>query len=104
MTTSVMQGVTLVSKPQDKTQPNQKIRGTSPNIIGNVEEQAPFTFGLRNMNIKPPVAEESKNSAISNTQKISMSQFMRNVHSKQDLLYALEVKGKHDFYFDDTFF
>ena len=28
------------------------------------------------------------------TKSVTMAQFMRNVHSKNDLLYALQVKGK----------
>ena len=56
-----MQGVTLINKSQEKHQPNQKLRGTSPNVIGNVEDLAPFNFGLRNIKNQPAVvAEESK--------------------------------------------
>jgi len=42
MVSNEMQGVTLVNKPQDKQQPNQKVRGTSPNVIGNIEDLPPF--------------------------------------------------------------
>ena len=45
---------------------------------------------------KPP--EERKGAAAhapNPNEKVPMSSFMRNVHSKQDLLYALSVKGKY---------
>jgi hypothetical protein len=95
MVSNEMQGVTLVNKPQDKQQPNQKVRGTSPNVIGNIEDLPPFSFGLKNLKHQPPVVvEERKAVAIDSNQKISLSQFMRNVHSKRDLVYALGIKGK----------
>jgi len=63
-----------------------------------MEDLPPFNFGLKNVKYQPPVvAEESKVVKSSNNQKVSMSQFMRNVSSKRDLTYALEVKGKINF-------
>ena len=47
------------------------------------------------MNFTSSVApEEIKSVSHDNLKRVTMSQFMRNVHSKRDLVIALEVKGR----------
>ena len=47
------------------------------------------------MNFTSSVApEEIKSVSHGNLKCVTMSQFMRNVHSKRDLVYALKVKGR----------
>lgn len=74
---------------------------TGPNIIGNSEEQ-PSTY-------RPPINRQTAfdfRDSLQQVQKnieenkrlerVSVQHFIRNVSTKQDLLFALRVKGKND--------
>lgn len=94
-----MEGVVLESKRKgEKPQPAQRSRNHSPNVIGNAEDQhKSVTFGLNKINFAAFGVGEERKAAdpSSELKKVTMSQFTRNVHSKQDLLFAFQVKGKY---------
>ena len=77
-------------KNKDRSKPSQ--RPPIPNTIGNAPD---ISSAARKFDFTGGRHEEFKrNAPLLDTKSITMAQFMRNVHSKQDLLYALNVKGK----------
>ena len=80
--------------------------------MGNAESesQSERSFPLSSFKVPTKSApqqqnqEESKSRSSSDQRlvKCQLKQFMRNVHSKQDLLYVLEIKGKPAFSYRQT--
>ena len=96
-----MQSVSMSKQRKDTSQPGQHQRSHSPNVITTLDSNPTFTLPpLANFGSilqRQKAAEENKQAleqAQSQLKKVTMNQFMRNVHSKPDLLFALQVKGK----------
>ena len=79
-------------------QPSQRQRSPSPNVIRNVDMEPPVSFGPQNK-FDFAAAAAQYDSVLKNKKPalkaLTMAQFMRTIDSKQGLLYALRVKGKH---------
>ena len=83
---------------------NRKTQG--PNIIGNEENQpnfmdrGPFNLNKTLQNYANATEEEKK--APVQVKAVTLAQFTRNINSKEELLNALETKGK--FVYDFSYF
>ena len=100
-----MEGITQEKKPRDKTAPPSSIAQVThvgPNIIGNAPVDVPVirssTLNKGSVRITAGNATEERKASQTDKSaelaKVTMSQFMRNIKSRDDLLYALSIKGK----------
>ena len=77
-------------------QPTQRSRPQSPNIIGNCEDENTVSFGgLQKIDF---AAIQKNHASLQATGRptvtaMTMTQFLRNVDSKNALMTALKVKG-----------
>ena len=65
-----------------------------PNIIGNREDLNNNRKTLAPSQAAASLAESQEEIKVPELAKVSVSQFVRNVQNKKDLLFALKVKGK----------